>query len=185
MTLTRSILTHCWLARRGWVVGLCALIVSCSSPPPIRRNSSVPSAGSITAIPHDPDLIHSVLDAHNAERIRKRLPPLVLNPQLTQAAEEHAADMARRGKMTHRGGDGSSPFDRIEQVHYSFEAAAENVAYGFDRVEEVMAGWMRSPGHRRNILGPYTEIGVGRVIAPAGTSYWCVTFGNPASVDFR
>ena len=174
-----------WLALFAGVVGLFASIISCSSPTPIRRSESVPSAGSIASASNDPNLSLAVLDSHNAERARKRLAPLVLNPQLTQAAEEHAADMASRGKMSHRGGDGSSPFERIEQAHYSFQAAAENVAYGYDRVDEVMAGWMRSPGHRRNILGPYAEIGVGRVIAPAGTSYWCVTFGNPATADFR
>ena len=60
-----------------------------------------------------------------------------------------------------------------------FQAAAENVAYGFDDVDSVMAGWMRSPGHRRNILGKFSEIGVGRAIARDGASYWCVTFGTP------
>lgn len=86
--------------------------------------------------------------------------------------------MARRGKMSHRGSDGSTPFDRITQVGYQYWAAAENVAYGFDRVDEVMAGWMRSAGHRRNILGPYREIGVGHAVGTTGRSFWCVTFGT-------
>ena len=61
------------------------------------------------------------------------------------------------------------------------EACCEGVAgaYGFDDVDSVMAGWMRSPGHRRNILGKFSEIGVGRAIARDGASYWCVTFGTP------
>ena len=185
MTLTSITLAWRLFARRGWVVVFCALVVSCSSQPTIHRNSTVPSARPSVTPPDNTDSTHAVLDAHNAERTRHRLPSLVLNPQLTLAAEEHAADMAHRGKMSHRGGDGSSPFDRIEQAHYSFQAAAENVAYGFDQVDEVMVGWMHSAGHRRNILGPYSEIGVGRVIAPGGTSYWCVTFGRPASADFR
>ena len=53
-------------------------------------------------------------------------------------------------------------------------------SYGFDDVPSVMDGWMRSPGHRRNILGKYEEIGVGRAIARDGASYWCVTFGTPS-----
>ena len=87
--------------------------------------------------------------------------------------------MAGRRKMAHKGGDGSSPFDRMKRTGYDFRAAAENVAYGFDDVDSVMAGWMRSPGHRRNILGRFSEIGVGRAIARDGASYWCVTFGTP------
>ena len=120
-----------------------------------------------------------VLAAHNASRAGAGLPPCSLDPMLSRAAEGHARDMANRRRMTHRGGDFSSPFDRISRQGYTYRAAAENVAYGFDDVESVMVGWMKSPGHRRNILGPYPEIGVGRAIAKDGASYWCVTFGTP------
>jgi len=109
---------------------------------------------------------------------------LALNPELNSAAQAQADDMARRGKMAHRGGDGSSPFDRIKRVGYSFQSAGENVAFGFDQVDEVMAGWMKSPGHRRNILGKYAEIGVGHATAQSGASYWCVTFGTPSGGEF-
>lgn len=125
------------------------------------------------------DLSGRVVEAHNARRAKAGLPPLLPNPRLEAAASEHAADMAGRLKMAHEGGDGSSPFDRMKRMGYDFRAAAENVAYGFDDVESVMAGWMKSPGHRRNILGKFSEIGVGRAIARDGASYWCVTFGTP------
>ena len=101
-------------------------------------------------------------------------------PDLEAAAMEHARDMADRHKMAHRGGDGSSPFDRMKRQGYRFRTAAENVAYGFEDVDSVMTGWMKSPGHRRNILGNFSEIGVGRAIARDGASYWCVTFGTPS-----
>ena len=157
------------------------LASSCSalrSPPsvPVTR----PETKTSPAIVPDAEVAEAVLDAHNSERTRRQLASVALNDALTAAAQNQAEDMARRGKMAHRGGDGSSPFDRIERVGYSFQAAGENVAYGFDQVDAVMAGWMRSPGHRRNILGHYREIGVGRAIAPAGASYWYVTFGTPA-----
>jgi uncharacterized protein YkwD len=111
--------------------------------------------------------------------VKAGLPPLFVDPVLEAAAIEHARDMADRRKMGHKGGDGSSPFDRMKRQGYEFQVAAENVAYGFDDVDSVMAGWMRSPGHRRNILGKFSEIGVGRAIASDGASYWCVTFGTP------
>ncbi len=93
---------------------------------------------------------------------------------------EHARDMAERHKMAHKGGDGSSPFDRMKRQGYRFRTAAENIAYGFEAVESVMTGWIKSPGHRRNILGNFSEIGVGHAIARDGLSYWCVTFGTPS-----
>ncbi len=125
------------------------------------------------------DVAARVVDAHNAERARRRLRPLVPNPLLDAAAIGQAQDMAARRRMSHKGSDGSSPFERISRQGYKFRAAGENVAYGFDEVEQVMDGWMRSPGHRRNILGAYAEIGVGRAVDPGGSTYWSVTFGTP------
>lgn len=119
----------------------------------------------------------AVVAAHNIERSRRHLSPVQLNVLLSEAAQTQADDMSRRDKMSHRGADGSSPFERIARAGYQASAAAENVAFGFQRVDEVMAGWMRSPGHRRNILGPYREVGVGYAIGRTGTSFWCVTFG--------
>lgn len=138
--------------------------------------------------PHAPgegDAARAVLDAHNAIRAARHLGPLAANAELDAAARAHADDMARRRKMSHRGGDGSSPFSRIERAGYSFKGAAENVAFGFDDVAAVMDGWMRSAGHRRNILGPYREAGVGRAVDATGAAYWCVTFGTPAARDSR
>ena len=190
---------RCWIngiaSRRlvgAWLA--CALISSCSAmrspaPDPLPAARPNPAKASPNAADSlrgtDGQVIQAVLESHNAERARRKLSPLVLDPELTAAAQAHADDMARRGKMAHRGGDGSSPFDRMKRAGYSFQAAGENVAYGFDRVDAVMAGWMKSPGHRRNILGDYTQLGVGRAIAPGDVSYWCVTFGTPMDRDFR
>ncbi|HEV3122295.1 MAG TPA: CAP domain-containing protein [Isosphaeraceae bacterium] len=116
---------------------------------------------------------------HNKERARAGLPPLSPSPVLTAAAQAHAADMARRQWMSHRGGDFSSPARRIEHAGYSFTAMGENVAAGQTTPEEAMRAWMRSPGHRHNVLGHYSEIGVGVARASNGWLYWCVDFGKP------
>ena len=152
--------------------------VSPRSPPPSPPPSSPRNQ---RVVPLDPsDVVEQVVEAHNARRAKAGLSALTINPELQAAAMEHARDMAERRKMAHKGGDGSSPFDRMKRQGYPFRAAAENVAYGFDDVESVMTGWMRSPGHRHNILGNFSEIGVGRAIARDGASYWCVTFGTPS-----
>ncbi len=175
---------------RGWsLIVLAVASVACSAarPTPSRsldRQTTSPAPQQSEPESNDP-IDADLLAAHNAERGRKRLLPLSLSPDLTRAAQVQAADMARRGKMAHRGGDGSSPFDRIRRAGYPFQAAGENVAYGFAGVDAVMAGWMRSPGHRRNILGQFTAMGAGRAIAPDGVSYWCVTFGTPISARFH
>jgi uncharacterized protein YkwD len=155
------------------------IAASCVAP---RTPPSPPPLPAPRSKPVDPmdrsDVVEQVVDAHNARRAKAGLSALVINPELEAAALEHARDMADRHKMAHKGGDGSSPFDRMKRQGYRFQAAAENVAYGFEDVNSVMTGWMKSPGHRHNILGNFSEIGVGHAIARDGASYWCVTFGT-------
>lgn len=166
--------------RLARVAALAVAVASLSCVETRPRNAPLPPPRRGSPGPAEPsDLVERVVEAHNAARARRRLPPLRLNPELEAAAEAHARDMAGRRKMAHKGGDGSSPFDRIRRQGYDFRAAGENVAYRFDDVESVMGGWMRSPGHRRNILGDYSELGVGRATGGDGASYWCVTFGTP------
>ncbi|MHB1556819.1 MAG: CAP domain-containing protein, partial [Isosphaeraceae bacterium] len=122
-----------------------------------------------------------IVDAHNAFRTDAKLKRLTINRKLTAAAQAHAEDMASRRKMTHTGGDGSSSAERVKARGYRYFRAGENVAAGRFTAERVMKGWMNSPAHKRNILGGYSEIGVGYAVDDVGTGYWCVTFGLPSS----
>ena len=40
-------------------------------------------------------------------------------------------------------------------------AVAENVAYGNHTAKEVVDGWLKSSGHRKNIEGNFTLTGIG------------------------
>ena len=55
----------------------------------------------------------------------------------------------------------------------------ENIAEGQKTVDQVMDSWMKSPGHRANILAEFTEMGAARVEDDEGDNYWCVNFGIP------
>ncbi len=137
-------------------------------PPPKRRNREVPE-----------DALEQLLKAHNAERAKAKLTKLVLNTRLTASAEQHAKDMADRETMDHKGGDGSTPFDRIKGQGYNYRRAAENIAFGQFSVEVLMDGWMNSPPHKKNILGRFSQIGMAYATSKNGTPYWCVNFGTP------
>jgi uncharacterized protein YkwD len=106
---------------------------------------------------------------------------LQLEQTLQSAAEAHARDMAARHRMTHKGSNGSSSASRLSALGYRMRQCGENVAYGQVTCEEVITSWMRSRGHRANILGSYSQIGAACAIALDGTSFWCVTFGLPAA----
>ncbi|MFF1280393.1 CAP domain-containing protein [Streptomyces sp. NPDC058299] len=112
----------------------------------------------------------------NSERAKVGCQALTLNSALTKAAQAHSADMAAHQNMSHTGSDGSSPGDRITAAGYAWSGYGENVAYGYGTAEQVMAGWMASPGHRANILDcSFQEIGVG--LAQPG-SYWTQDFAT-------
>lgn len=112
----------------------------------------------------------------NSERGKAGCSPLTVNAKLAKAAQDHSADMASHKNMSHTGSDGSDPGERITGAGYSWSSYGENVAYGYSTPEQVMAGWMSSPGHKRNILDcGFKEIGVG--LAQPG-SYWTQDFGT-------
>ncbi|MGW2693133.1 CAP domain-containing protein [Streptomyces sp. NPDC001296] len=117
-----------------------------------------------------------VVQLVNAERAKVGCSALTVNATLTKVAQAHSDDMAAHQNMSHTGSDGSSPGGRISQAGYSWRTYGENVAYGYATPEQVMAGWMASPGHKANILDcDFKEIGVG-LAQP--NSYWTQDFGT-------
>lgn len=121
---------------------------------------------------------HEMLRLINAERQRVGARPLVLNGQLTTAAQRHAQDMAANRLTGHTGSDGSSVRSRVEDTGYSAWYFGENVAKGVT-LERAMHFWMNSPGHRQNILSPnYTNVGIAHAMGNDGP-YWVQVFGQP------
>ncbi|QTD96517.1 CAP domain-containing protein [Streptomyces cyanogenus] len=148
-----------------------------SAPKPTASASAAPAAPSTpkpTATASG--VTAEILRLVNAERSKAGCQALTLNSTLTKAAQAHSQDMAAHQNMSHTGSDGSSPGDRITRAGYVWSSYGENVAYGYGTAEQVMAGWMSSPGHRANILNcGFKEIGVG--LAQPG-SYWTQDFGT-------
>jgi uncharacterized protein YkwD len=110
-------------------------------------------------------------------------PPLGVSRKLNEAAAVHARDMARRKFFEHQGSDGSQPKDRVLRAGYRPRLTGENIAYGPESAEEVVAGWLASPGHCANIMDPrFREIGVGLATGrKRGHIYWVQTFGAPSA----
>jgi len=147
--------------------------------PPSRGDRTAPAARRDRDEPDLARLRAEVVEAHNRIRAIAKLPALETSERLQAAAQAHAQDMAARRKMTHQGSRGSRPIDRIKAKGYPYRRAGENIAAGFSAVDRLMEGWMDSPRHKRNILGGFSQIGVGCAIDEDGKPYWCVTFGLP------
>jgi uncharacterized protein YkwD len=101
-------------------------------------------------------------------------PAVTWNELLEKAALNHSRDMYQNNYFSHTSQDGKNAGNRIRQVGYNWNSYGENIAMGYKDEREVVAGWISSPGHCRNIMNKnYKEMGV----AKAGT-YWTQTFGS-------
>lgn len=126
------------------------------------------------------DFANQLVMLMNSVRGATGLPPLQVNVQLSQSAEEYAALMAARNWLCHIAPDGTDPQHRDILAGYQPVVWGEDLAAGPPTPETVFAAFMNSPPHRALILFPgFNEVGVGAVEAP-GTPYgiyWAVEFG--------
>lgn len=130
-------------------------------------------------MPKATDLEVTVLRLVNEQRYRHGRRPLKTSPRLRMAAQAHAKDMMERNYFAHNTKRGSPWHVRIKRVAgRTFAAIGENIAYGQDDAAEVVAAWMASPEHRKNILSKdFTHMGLG--FARRGkTEYWVQDFGG-------
>lgn len=105
---------------------------------------------------------YSLLDETNIQRSQNGEAALALNSKLAQAAQAKANDMAARNYWSHTTPDGVQPWQFISNAGYTYVAAGENLAYGFDTSSATVAGWMNSATHRANVLNAdYQDIGFG------------------------
>jgi uncharacterized protein YkwD len=110
-------------------------------------------------------------------------PPLQLSGTLYSAASEHVVDMAQHDYFEHVDLSGHSPADRVRATGYRYTLVGENIAYGPATADEVVAGWLHSPGHCENIMDPrFVEMGL--AYAPWQGSrrglYWDQELAAPA-----
>jgi len=137
----------------------------------------------------------------NKERRNHGLSLLEWNGALAGIAKQHSRDMAKRNYFSHYSPEGHDFFYRYKEEGYTcgvrvgrtIYQGAENIAINhlynsYTTVNGVVAyhdwnsqnkiaettveGWMKSPGHRKNILTPYFKSeGIGVFVAPDDKVY--------------
>lgn len=111
-----------------------------------------------------------VIDMVNTERAKYGLEPLYEDARLNAAASVRAREIVQ--KFSHTRPDGT----RWSTI--SAAAKGENIARGQLSAERVMAAWMSSQGHRKNILREsFGSIGV-CVLKVDGVIHWVQMFGK-------
>ena len=120
----------------------------------------------------------------NFARQGRGLPPYAPSALLNRAAAHKSADILSCGEFSHEAC--GRPFSYwMEKLGYPACSAGENIAWGSGRLgspRSIFRSWMRSQGHRENILGPFEEIGIGLRVGSlegySGAHVWTQNFGS-------
>jgi uncharacterized protein YkwD len=118
---------------------------------------------------------------HCGDELFGPVPPVTLSGTLAGVALGHASDMADKNYFEHVDPAGQSPADRVRAVGYSEKLVGENIAFGPKSVDEVVQGWLDSPGHCENIMDPrFVEMGLGLAAGRAKHGlYWVQVLAEP------
>ncbi|WP_404813417.1 SafA/ExsA family spore coat assembly protein [Halobacillus yeomjeoni] len=118
-----------------------------------------------------------VINLTNQERAKNGLSALKANWQLSRVARYKSVDMRDKNYFSHTSPTYGSPFQMMQDFNVNYRRAAENIAAGQRTPQEVVNGWMNSPGHRKNILDPnLKQIGVGYAKGGSYGHYWTQMF---------
>jgi uncharacterized protein YkwD len=149
-------------ARRPAVLALTTALLSAS----LLLASLLAAPGATAASNRETRLIAMI----NHARAVHGLPALRVKPALMSYAGRHSAAMAARHELYHTTNFG---------VVCCWSAIGENIAYN-STVRRVHRAFMRSPGHRANILNPHMRrVGVG-IVARGGRLWVTEIFIKPA-----
>jgi uncharacterized protein YkwD len=109
----------------------------------------------------------------NAQRLKRDLPKVKADKCLRKHARKHARRLAEAGRIWHQ------DIGKVMR-QCGLRSVGENVAYGYPTGRKLVnRGWMKSPGHRANILRRSYRLGV--VVArrdDSGTWFAVQLFGS-------
>jgi uncharacterized protein YkwD len=154
--------------RRLALPAVAACGLAAASPAP--AGAASPCGGSkLPSELTDATLRWSTVCLINAERTARGVRPLRLDRRLGTAARRHSQDMVAKRYFAHESRSGARFSARIARTGWMNGRGAwsvgENIAWGSGTQatpRSIVAGWMRSAGHRHNILNAkFHVIGLG------------------------
>jgi uncharacterized protein YkwD len=121
-----------------------------------------------------------VVERVNEIRRPRGAAPLRVDAALTALAREHSCRMAREKEFSHD--TGGTLRERVRAAGIRYRAIGENLAQittDAEPVERAITAWMKSEGHRANLVSPeFTTTGVG-VCRPGRMYYFTQIFLHP------
>jgi uncharacterized protein YkwD len=120
-------------------------------------------------------------------RARAGLPGFVEATELDRSADGKAGDILRCNDFSHLacGREFTYWMEQASYISTPCWRAGENLAWGTGEdstARSIFRAWLRSPGHRQNILGDFEQIGVslriGKLDGLSGVHVWAQHFGT-------
>ena len=109
---------------------------------------------------------------------------VIVDPVLTQIAEQQARAMVKKDKLDHNAGGTFA--QRMKASGYAYRAGAENIGAGYHTLAEAFSGWRDSPPHRANmLLAGVTSMGIAAVYAPNSKYkvFWAMVVAAPSDTQ--
>jgi uncharacterized protein YkwD len=118
-------------------------------------------------------ITEQILDLANEHRISIGKEKLIRSIDADQVADIHTNYMIEQGLISH-----DNFYKRMEELKdlVNAKAVGENVAFGYASGESVMEGWLNSPGHKANIEGDFTHVGISAIKDENGRYYYTQLF---------
>jgi uncharacterized protein YkwD len=147
-------------------------------PPPVQRCAGADTPATVASAQQMRGALVCLI---NIQRAQRHLPTLRSSAFLDRSAQTWTDVMVSTGNFTH--GPGNAFAVRISATGYNWQTAGENIATGYPTPRSVVAAWMASVDHCRNIMDPsFRDVGTGvnpRPVsgAASGPATWTQDFG--------
>ena len=139
-------------------------------------------------------IAEKILVKTNAIRSSLGKPDLAQNDEMDILASVHSQNMVAHDFFAHVDHENKTPSNRADDLAFPWSSIAENIGQvpwfqnvdgcGDTRSAEaistcVVEGWRNSPGHYTNMIGDFSELGVGIAFTKDSIAFFTQVFRNP------
>lgn len=155
-----------------WLMAIPALFLTSCSKDSVEEMDSADLKAKVTPVEYSSFEL-DVLDLVNAYRVQQGLTELAFLDQSSTLAASHNDHMITNDEVCHD--DFASRYQTLVN-EVSAKAVSENVAYGYNSPEAVVNAWIKSDGHRENMVGDHTHFGISIKAGSNGKYYFTNIF---------
>lgn len=149
--------------------------VSCEAFTELQQTGEIKPRTVSTSASSEVNMEEAIIELINKYRKSKGLGALKIHVAISEESQKHSSDMANnKVPFSHEGFN--SRAKKLEAKIPGVRFVAENVAYGQRSAKEVVEDWIKSPGHKMNIEGNYTQTGIGVAANKKGVLYYTQIF---------